>query len=351
MANTNISIKNLSSNIIFLKELYISISSQQILRLDDKFSFNELAASNDLKLAIQRYEIAIVRNGDILSGAQSIAFITVPNESGVSEADIIKLSNISVTQPVNLDTMESDIAVNNAKVTNATHTGEVTGASTLTLDPTSISNKSLVTASAGMEVLANDTGILKKINVIDFLGGSLPQVADQVARDSAYPSPANGFQVFNLFQNAIETYNATYDLWLHPGIVVGVEDTTIQSVTIRKIAFISPTAALVSGQEFPIADFPASSGERNVTNGVIIRLGASITGTQRYIAIAHHGKYYVDFSSPVIIGNSVYSTTNTTGLAISGTFSQTGTIGQAIENSGSNPSFPSSVLVSLQNKN
>jgi len=48
-------------------------------------------------------------------------------------ADATKVGFISVTQAVDLDTMESNIATNNAKVTNATHTGEVTGSTTLTI--------------------------------------------------------------------------------------------------------------------------------------------------------------------------------------------------------------------------
>lgn len=54
---------------------------------------------------------------------------------------------------------------------NATHTGEVTGGSILTVDPTAISNKASVTAAAGMEVLVNDAGTLKKANASDFLAG------------------------------------------------------------------------------------------------------------------------------------------------------------------------------------
>ena len=48
-------------------------------------------------------------------------------------ADATKVGFISVTQAVNLDTMESNIATNNAKVSNATHTGEVTGSTALTI--------------------------------------------------------------------------------------------------------------------------------------------------------------------------------------------------------------------------
>jgi hypothetical protein len=68
----------------------------------------------------------------------------------------------------------SDVTANTAKVTNATHTGEVTGSTTLTVDKTVISNKATVTAVAGDFVLvgdASDNDNLKKVNVSDFLGG------------------------------------------------------------------------------------------------------------------------------------------------------------------------------------
>lgn len=79
-----------------------------------------------------------------------------------------KLSNITVTQPVDLDTLESDTATNNAKVTNATHTGEMAGATVLTADPTLISNKTLLTPLVGTEeVLINDAWVLKKTTAQD----------------------------------------------------------------------------------------------------------------------------------------------------------------------------------------
>jgi hypothetical protein len=55
------------------------------------------------------------------------------------------------------------VTANTAKVTNATHTGDVTGSGALTVDPTAISGKA---ASAGLtgteEVLINESGTLKK---------------------------------------------------------------------------------------------------------------------------------------------------------------------------------------------
>ncbi len=70
--------------------------------------------------------------------------------------------------------LRGEVTANNAKVTNATHTGEVTGSGALTVDKTAISNKTLVTAEAGDHVLigdASDSDNLKKVNVSDFLGG------------------------------------------------------------------------------------------------------------------------------------------------------------------------------------
>lgn len=89
------------------------------------------------------------------------------------EKDI--LGFISVTQPVDLDQIESDTATNNAKVTNATHTGEVTGATTLTVDKTAITNKTAVTPELTDNILisdGSDSGNLKKItvqNIVDLV--------------------------------------------------------------------------------------------------------------------------------------------------------------------------------------
>lgn len=63
------------------------------------------------------------------------------------------------------------VVANTAKVTNATHTGEVTGSSVLTVDSTAITNKTLVTAVGSDYVLiadASDSGNLKKALISDF---------------------------------------------------------------------------------------------------------------------------------------------------------------------------------------
>lgn len=76
-----------------------------------------------------------------VTNAGSGAIITV------GERD--KLTQITVTQPVDLDTMESDIATNNLKVTNATHTGEVTGSGALTISNDVVDNLKLTNMATG----------------------------------------------------------------------------------------------------------------------------------------------------------------------------------------------------------
>ena len=195
------------------------------------------------------------------------------------------------------------------------------------------------------------TTIVQNADDITISSGGIPLVDDAADRDSTYPSPANDFQVYNKRQGLIETYNSTFDLWISAGMNVCVEDTTVQTVAVQKAVFITTTAATIGGVEFPVLNYVASSGDRNVTQGVVTRKGAA-TGNpnESYIAVHHFGIYYIDYSAAITIGYNVYPNTAGTGDVIGAAFAQSGTLGQAIENSGSNPSYPSSVLVSLQNR-
>ena len=80
----------------------------------------------------------------------------------------------------------TDVTANTAKVTNATHTGEVTGSSALTVDSTAISNKALKSSPSGSEeVLINDGGVLKKTtaqDIADLGGGGGSRVGDYLDR-------------------------------------------------------------------------------------------------------------------------------------------------------------------------
>ena len=84
--------------------------------------------------------------------------------SGSPSAILITASQVS-----DFDTEVSNnpsVVANTAKVTNATHTGDVTGSTALTLDKTAISGKTLVTPESGDHILvgdASDGSNLKKV--------------------------------------------------------------------------------------------------------------------------------------------------------------------------------------------
>lgn len=62
--------------------------------------------------------------------------------------------------------MESNIATNNAKVTNATHSGDIVGATSTTAQPAIITGKPSATVASGDLVLiadVNDTNALKQV--------------------------------------------------------------------------------------------------------------------------------------------------------------------------------------------
>ena len=83
--------------------------------------------------------------------------------------------------------LASAVSANTAKVTNATHTGEVTGATALTIDPTAISGKTLVTAVAADHVLILDDtdGALKKAVVSDLGADNFVQQTGAPTGDAA----------------------------------------------------------------------------------------------------------------------------------------------------------------------
>ena len=113
-------------------------------------------------------------------------------------AEKTKLSNIQFndTNNANLDNLRTDIdnnaaeitslttAVNDntVKVSNATHTGDVTGSTALTIDPSAITGKTGVDPSSGDFVLGSDSSDsdnLKKFDVGQFISGG-PIVKDDL---------------------------------------------------------------------------------------------------------------------------------------------------------------------------
>lgn len=117
-----------------------------------------------------------------LTSAEKTLFNTVETDAAAdqtaSEVPIVDSGSIITATDVEDALQENRTAINlnTAKVTNATHTGEVTGSGALTVDKTAITGKGAVTAVGADYVLISDTGDsgnLKKALVSDFGGGAI----------------------------------------------------------------------------------------------------------------------------------------------------------------------------------
>lgn len=305
------------SETLFIKELTLNILPNEELFITEQLLYQQInsIASPSLFDLVQNDKVLVKIDGVLQSKADTIDYLEIPiPPSSGGEANTA--SNVGTGDGVFKQKVGVDLEFKS-----------------LTAGPN-------ITLTPGIDDIT-----------IEATSSGIPLVDDAADRDATYPSPANDFQVFNKRQGLIETYNSTYDLWISAGMNVCVEDTTVQTVAVQKAVFITTTAATIGGVEFPVLNYVASSGDRNVTQGVVTRKGAA-TGNpnETYVAVHHFGVYYIDYSAAITIGFNVYPNTAGTGDVIGAAFAQSGTLGQAIENSGSNPSFPSSVLVSLQNR-
>ncbi len=80
-----------------------------------------------------------------------------------TDADAAKVGFITVTQAVDLDTIESDTTTNNAKVSNATHTGDVTGDTALTIGAKKVTLAMMEDGVDGELITYDATGAAAKV--------------------------------------------------------------------------------------------------------------------------------------------------------------------------------------------
>tara|TARA_R110002073_G_scaffold154938_1_gene310207 strand:- start:16 stop:2055 length:2040 start_codon:yes stop_codon:yes gene_type:complete len=67
----------------------------------------------------------------------------------LTTANNTKLNNISLNQAIDLDTVLFNVGVNNLKITNSTHTGDVTGSTALTITDQAVTDSKLAHTSTG----------------------------------------------------------------------------------------------------------------------------------------------------------------------------------------------------------
>lgn len=140
----------------------------------------------------------------------------------VTDAELTVIGNTSGTNT-------GDDAVNSlysGLVSNATHTGEVTGSTTLTLDKTAITNKTTVTVANDDYVLISDTsdsGNLKKALKSDFGGGGSSSLSGLTAATAA-ATLANGTNVITWNWSGLSAGTK--------GMIFGGTDILVNGITI-----------------------------------------------------------------------------------------------------------------------
>jgi len=178
----------------------------------------------------------------------------------------------------------------------------------------------------------------------------LPNVADEDARDIAFPTPANGQRVYNLRTNEIETYSGSTGLWLSATKKIAVDDS---SLAIRRFIYINGVTS-VPGVPFPFSyptlAYPTNATNENQTFGVIVQTGAAIDATRTFVAIAVGNQHYIDYGEAILAGE--YVSAKVTGLNAdqgfaAGNSTTSGRAGIAVQNSGATIGKGLQVLVQL----
>jgi hypothetical protein len=101
-----------------------------------------------------------------------------PDTNAFTDAEKTKVGWLTVTQGVDLDQIESDTATNNAKITNATHSGDASGDTALTLQPAAIISKPSVDIEPTDSILFadnSDSSNLKRTTMFELAGQMITQ--------------------------------------------------------------------------------------------------------------------------------------------------------------------------------
>lgn len=259
----------------------------------DSAGYGQLWVKNDTPNTLMFTDDAgndktILDSSDIGVSVQAYDSVLANTTASFTTADETKLDYISVTQAVDLDTMESNIATNNAKVTNATHTGQVTGATTLTLDKTAISDQTDTVITASDYIIfgdATDTANLKK----DTVQGILDLVVTPYIKALSVESPSNSEDITMFFTDdaiTVTQINAVLRGSSTPSVTWTVRHSTDRSATGNEVVTSgTTTTSTTTGSEvtsFNDATIPAGSWvwlETTAQSGTVDEINVSLEYT------------------------------------------------------------------------
>ena len=241
--------------------------------------------------------IGATMTGDSIVTAINGSTSLIDNDNlstGVNSA-VTKTGFISVTQAVDLDTIESNTATNNAKVTNATHTGDVTGSDALTIGANKVTNAMLsqVATSTFKGRTTASTG-----NVEDLTVAQAKTMLGIATTDTAN---ATGFSIAGGTTSKTLTINNNITLSGTDGVSINLGAT---NGTLGSAAFTASTA-----YEASIANGTANQ-ILGMNNGATAKeyktLSVGTTGTAPAIA---HSANAIALNIPLASGTGVTSGT------------------------------------------
>jgi len=105
---------------------------------------------------------AVIHTASNITIVDAGSYLTATDVEGALQEIAVDTRFLTVTQAVNLDTMESDIAANTAKTSNAVHTGDVTGGTALTLAAT----QAALTTAVNLTSVGKLTSLITDGNIL-----------------------------------------------------------------------------------------------------------------------------------------------------------------------------------------
>jgi len=205
---------------------------------------------------------------------KGIIEIATQAETNTGTDDTKALTPLKLEQS---DLVQTTVAANTAKVTNATHTGQVTGSGALTVDKTAITDQTTATVASGDLVLISDidnSNNLKKVtaqSIADLGGGSGTNFVTYFhINNYTFPDGANA----KIDQTASVSAGVLYDM-------VPLPDCTLKAV----YTTVSSNSTIASGED-NVLKVVSNGGADTFTVASDFKLNANRTLYQEYTGLS-----------------------------------------------------------------